>query len=130
MFNISKQADYGLIIISYLLKEKKQLPLAALVKMTALPQRFLARVAALLVHGGLLVSKEGRDGGYRVSNKVNAISLYDYLLIFESEVNFCSSGNSRCRYEKICSHKDFLRLHLNGLVARQLKQIKLHELFN
>ncbi len=129
MFNISKQADYGLIILSYLLKEKKQQSLLSLVKTTGLPQRFLARIAATLVKNGLLISKEGREGGYRSSNGINAISLYDYLSIFEGEVNFCSCGDRPCQYEKICYHKDFLRLRLNNLVSKQLKHIKLRELF-
>lgn len=129
MFNLPKQADYGLIILSLLIKENKQTSLMSLIKTTKLPQRFLARIAATLVHNGLLNSKEGRVGGYIVTKKINTISLFDYLKIFSGDVNFCSCSTGSCEYEKICQHKSFLQKKLNLLVTTQLKKVKLLELF-
>ena len=129
MFNLNKQADYGLIILSLLIKEDKQTSLTSLIKTTKLPQRFLARIAATLVHNGLLKSKEGRAGGYTVTKKINTISLFEYLKIFSGEVNFCSCTAKSCEYSKICQHKDFLQKRLNKLVTAQLKKIRLLELF-
>jgi len=129
MFNLPKQADYGLIILSLLIKEDKQTSLSSLIKTTKLPQRFLARIAATLVHSGLLKSKEGRVGGYIVTKKVSTINLLDYLKIFSGDVNFCSCNGGHCDYEKICQHKNFLQKRLNQLVEVQLKKVKLLELF-
>lgn len=129
MFNLPKQADYGLITLSLLIKEDKQMPLSSLIKITKLPQRFLARIAATLVHNGLLKSKEGRVGGYVITKKINSITLFDYLKIFSVEVNFCSCKTGSCEYEAICQHKNFLQKRLNLLVSSQLKKIKLLELF-
>jgi len=129
MFNISKQADYGLIIISYLLKAKATTSLATLVRITKLPQRFLARIAATLVRADLLKSQEGRGGGYETAGRLKKISLYDYLRIFEGEVDFCSCGEDECRFEKICLHRDFVQRRLNQIVSTQLKRISLLDLF-
>ena len=129
MFNLPKQADYGLITLSLLIKEDKQMPLSSLIKITKLPQGFLARIAATLVHSGLLKSKEGRVGGYVITKKINSITLFDYLKIFSGEVNFCSCKTGSCEYESICQHKNFLQKRLNLLVSSQLKKIKLLELF-
>ena len=129
MFNLPKQADYGLIILSLLIKQDKQTPLSSLIKTTKLPQRFLARIAATLVHSGLLKSKEGRVGGYIITKKINSISLYEYLKIFSGDVNFCSCKTDSCEYEAICQHKNFLQKKLNQLITARLKKVKLLELF-
>ncbi len=131
MFNISKQSDYGLIILSICIKKKGIISLADLVKDTNLPQRFLARISAELAKYGLLISKEGRSGGYKITDKINQISLYEYMRIFEKdvEVTKCCGQEYVCKNESICKHKDFLKTKLNNILKEQLKKIKLRELF-
>jgi len=81
MFTISSESDYGLIIISSLLKNDSYVSLTDVVWKTDLPQHYLARIAGTLVRHGLLTSREGRDGGYKITAKVKQISLFDYLMI-------------------------------------------------
>jgi len=132
MLAITKQSDYGLILISFVYKKKGLVKLSELIKETKLPQRFLARIAAELTKHGLLISKEGKSGGYIVSPKVKKISLYDYLLIFENDVvvSSCVDENFDCKFEKICNHKDFIKKKLNAVLIKELKKIKLITLIN
>ncbi|VVA43351.1 conserved hypothetical protein [Candidatus Roizmanbacteria bacterium] len=130
MLSITKQSDYGLILISFVYKKKGLVKLSELIKETKLPQRFLARIAAELVKNGLLVSKEGKNGGYLATPKIKNISLYDYLTIFENDVivSSCVDENFDCKFEKICNHKDFIKKRLNVVLTKELKKIKLLEL--
>ncbi|MEK7597406.1 MAG: Rrf2 family transcriptional regulator [Patescibacteria group bacterium] len=130
MLSITKQSDYGLILISFVYKKNRLVKLSDLIKDTKLPQRFLARIAAELTKHGLLISREGKNGGYLVSPKVKTVSLYDYLSIFENDVivSSCVDENFDCKFEKICNHKDFIKKRLNVVLTKELKKIKLLQL--
>ena len=130
MLNITKQSDYGLILISFIYKKNNKVKLTELIKETKLPQRFLARIAAELVKNKLLISKEGKSGGYLITPKIKSISLYDYLTIFENDVivSSCVNKNFNCKFEKICNHKDFIKKKLNDVLIKELKKIKLLQL--
>jgi len=132
MLAITKQSDYGLILVSYIYKKNGLVKLSDLIKETNLPQRFLARIAAELVKNGLLTSREGKNGGYLISPKIKEISLYDYLSIFENDVivSSCVNEDFDCKYEKICNHKDFLKKRLNVVLTKELKKIKLLQLID
>jgi len=132
MLAITKQSDYGLILVSYIYKKNSLVRLSDLIKATQLPQRFLARIAAELVKNGLLISKEGKNGGYLITPKIQTISLYDYLLIFENDVivSSCVDENYECKYEDICNHKNFIKKRLNVVLTKELKKIKLLQLID
>ena len=132
MLAITKQSDYGLILISFVYKKKGLVKLSELIKETKLPQRFLARIAAELTKHGLLISKEGKSGGYIISPKVKKISLYEYLTIFENDVvvSSCVDDDFDCKFEKICNHKNFIKQKLNVVLIKELKKIKLITLIN
>jgi Rrf2 family protein len=132
MLAITKQSDYGLILLSFAYKRKGLIKLSELISETDLPQRFLARIAAELVKNGLLVSKEGKSGGYLISAKIKTISLYDYLKIFENDVivSSCVDENFDCKFDKVCNHKDFIKKRLNVVLTKELKKIKLLQLID
>lgn len=131
MLNITKQSDYGLLFISYLSGKDRYVPLSELIGETKLPQRFLARIAAQLVKEKLVESKEGKVGGYKITNKALTTSLYDFLSIFEGELAFtkCAKPNFDCPWKYMCQHKTFLRHTLNKIVSSELRKWKLKDLF-
>jgi len=92
----------------------------------------LARIAAKLTKRSLLISKEGKSGGYIISSKVKKISLYEYLTIFENDVvvSSCVDDDFDCKFEKICNHKDFIKKRLNVILIKELKKIKLLQLID
>ncbi len=132
MLTITKQSDYGLILTSFIYKKNRLVKLSELIEETKLPRRFLARIAAELAKEELLISKEGKSGGYLISPKVKTISLYEYLTIFENDVvvTSCVDDNFDCKYEKICNHKDFIKQRLNVVLTKELKKIRLLQLIS
>lgn len=130
MLSITKQSDYGLILISYVYKKNRLVKLSELIEETKLPKRFLARIAAELAKEGLLISKEGKNGGYLISRKLKKVSLYDYLNIFENDIMICSclDESYQCKFEDICHHRSFIKKRLNTVLIQELKKIKLIQL--
>ncbi|MDO8609480.1 MAG: Rrf2 family transcriptional regulator [bacterium] len=133
MLNITKQSDYGILFVSYLYSRKEKfVPLSDLIRDTQLPNRFMARIAASLVRNKIIESKEGKVGGYKVSKKIDSISLYDFLKIFEGDLALtkCSiDPDYRCKWYESCMHKSFLRHTLTNLISKDLKKWKLVDVF-
>lgn len=132
MLNITKQSDYALLFVSYLNGKRDQyISLSKLVRETHMPQRFLARIAAELVKQGIVESREGKVGGYKLTEKAQSTSLYDFLKIFEGELAFtkCTKPDFKCPWNYMCQHKSFLRHTLHQLVSHELKKWKLRDIF-
>jgi len=127
MFNISKQSDYGLLIISYLKNKSSFVSVSEILKELKIPKRFLAKIAFLLVKNKLLESKEGINGGYRLSKSARKISFYDYLKIFEGDLKIvsCFSSGDYCINCQKCHHKRYLQNYLSKKIIRILKKDKL-----
>lgn len=132
MLVISKQSDYGIILLSYLYKKNSLVNLSTLIKETKLPRRFLARIAAELVKNKLLISREGKNGGYLITKKVAKVSLKEYLEIFKDRITACRCGEEshRCRFADLCRHRNLLRKFLDKTINLELKKIKLIQLID
>lgn len=130
MLSISKQADYGLLIISLLRKKKEFVPLSQLVKTTKLPKRFLARIASILAKNKLIKSKEGKEGGYQLLNRVKKISFYDYLKIFEEDLSLtdCCVCGEKCSWEAFCPQSQVIKNKVNNDLIKTLKKWRLSQI--
>lgn len=132
MLKLSKKSDYGLLIISKLLHTDEFVSLSKLVEHTKLPLRFLARISAVLARHGVLMSREGRVGGYKLGKRFALLSAYDFLAIFEN--NLCMTGcqgpDGKCKFEHICKHKDPVQAKLQAVILKDLKKVQLSELFS
>ena len=131
MLKLSKKSDYGLLIISKLLHTDDYISLSKLVEHTKLPLRFLARISAILAHHDVLMSREGRVGGYKLGKRYAILSVYDFLTIFEHNLNMtgCQDHSKKCEFEHLCKHKDSVRCKLHDVILKDLKKVKLSQLF-
>ena len=131
MLKLSKKSDYGLLVISKLLNTDEYVSLSKLVEHTNLPLRFLARISAVLANNGVLMSREGRVGGYKLGKRFPLLSVYDFLSIFENNLKMtgCQDPNHKCAFENICKHKDAVKCKLQKVILDDLKKVKLSELF-
>lgn len=125
MLTVNKKSDYGLSIISKLAAQHGEyVPLSKLVEKTFLPQRFVARIAADLVRNGILESKEGKIGGYKLIKKLEEVSLYDYLKIFNDEISTVQfkQNNTKVDQPQMCVHNTFFSLKLSKILIKELSQ--------
>lgn len=129
MFKLSSQTEYSLLALAYLKDQKERVPLSTLVKETSLPKRYLARICAKLVSEKILDSKEGRDGGYTLNDNWKNTTLYDFLNIFEKDLEIvrCKREGTKCKYAHVCKHENFFAGKLTNLLTKELKNYTLEE---
>lgn len=123
MFTINNKSDYALVLLGQLIKKEKDfVPLSKLVKKTQLPPRFVARIAADLVRHGILASKEGKIGGYKIVKKLSKVTLFEFLKVFEKDVYLVKCQNSKyhCDFKKVCNHNYSFSKKLTGIVTKEL----------
>lgn len=70
-----------------------------------MPYRFLAQIAKILTTGGLLESREGMSGGYRLARSAKKITVQDVVTVVEGGVNLAtclSKRDSTCIRSETC----------------------------
>ncbi len=99
---ISKREDFGLILMNVLAKKysKEYIPLSEVATATELSQLFLKHIANRLKAKGLIESKEGMSGGYRLSREPEKITMADILQSVGSGFIMPSCYGGDCRLKK------------------------------
>jgi Rrf2 family transcriptional regulator, iron-sulfur cluster assembly transcription factor len=109
MLNLSANGDYGLLLLRELAlaSKGKYLSLADLAASRRLPRKYLEQVAHALVEAGVLVSREGRGGGYKLSRDAKDIKLTDVLTALEGALEpvACTHCSSCCERSSACERK-------------------------
>lgn len=115
MFKITKKADYGLTFLVALTEKPNEFQsLSSITKKLNLPYKFIGQVAAELLQAGIVMSKEGATGGYKLAKEPQKISLQTVLEILDGPVVKVDCLNGRpCARQKTCNHR---------LVVTQLAQ--------
>ncbi|MGB9707287.1 MAG: RrF2 family transcriptional regulator [Microgenomates group bacterium] len=128
MFIITREIDYSLVFLSYLVKHKGLVSLSKVNRKTKIPLRFLAKIASTLARNDLIESKEGKKGGYRIKDKVFNKVLYDYFKIFKKDLNFLPCNQKICQCKKSCQHRKKFQEKIEKKFFEMLKIIKVKEI--
>lgn len=110
MVKITKKTDYGLTLVAALAKEPDKLQsLKTISRDYNLPYKFIGQVAAALLEAGIIASKEGASGGYKLAKAADQISLHEIMEALDGPVVKvdCLKGKN-CPREDICVHKGIL----------------------
>lgn len=130
MLKISREVDLSLLLMVELagLGKNEVLGLKNWTEENGLPYRFLSKVAVKLKKAGLLKSKEGREGGYKLGKAVKNIDVGEIVEAIEGPVApvRCLQGLS-CDYEGICGHKKIMS-KLAKVVNDNLSEVSLKEI--
>lgn len=105
MLSLSKKTDYALLILCELASAPGEfLPLRALAERRRLPFRFLAQIARLLLKRGLIVSREGANGGYRLKKDPRKITVSEVIFAVEGGVALseCLKEINNCGVSASC----------------------------
>lgn len=102
----SKKCEYGLQAVLYLGAMDEQYTCSAdeISNKLNIPKEFTSKILQNLVERGLIESRKGKSGGFRLAKKTQNIKLIDVveaidgLEIFKS----CVMGFSNCTKEKKC----------------------------
>jgi len=110
MFKISKKGEYGVEVLIALSKSKADnlISIKQISEQYHLPKSFLSQVMSDLKKAGLVISKEGVSGGYKIAKDLSSITLLEVLQVFEKGTFLvdCMCPNSGgCSREAFCSSK-------------------------
>ena len=107
MLRMSKLADYGTVVMTYIAKQPEHLISAAEIShAVGLEQPTVSKLLKLMTHAGLLVSRRGATGGYSLSRPAQRISVADIIDAIEGSpmgLTECSSIPGLCTRESTCS---------------------------
>jgi Rrf2 family protein len=104
--NFSKTTEYALRILSYMSLDENRLYTANdLFDKLQIPFRYLRKQLNFLLKQGLLVSTQGKQGGYQIAKPLNEISLMNIVEATDDlkNENLCFFGFQECPLTNHCT---------------------------
>lgn len=129
MLRIGKLADYGLLIADCLASDPEQMTTEAIIQHTGLPDATVRKLLRLLVDAGLVSSRRGLKGGYRLSREADRISVAELISAIEGPIGVteCSQPDDHCSLSADCGQRANWNV-INDLINRQLATITLADM--
>lgn len=135
MIRFSKMADYGVLLLGHFARhEGAQASAAELSTRYHMPKTVVANLLKAFREAGLLSSRRGVGGGYRLLRAPEDISLLDVLRVIEGPVQLTdcvatSVLTASCEYEDVCLSKSPMRA-VNRRIVEMLDGISLAQLIH
>ena len=132
MLRISKQADYGIVLLSHFARKGAGTSLNAreVAGESGLPLPMVAKILKRLTRGGVLESQRGVNGGYRLTRSDREVTVASIVEALEGPIGVveCIPGVAKaCRHEPLCPVKSPLQ-RLNAIVRQTLENLTLRDL--
>lgn len=126
---VAKKEDFGLILMSILARNYNRgyIPLSDIAEKSRLSVLFLKQIASLLLKNNLISSKEGINGGYRLTKAPKNITIAQILEAISAKVitTSCEIGDCRIRQKNCdCYH---LWDKVNKQMVSYLQKVNLFE---
>ena len=131
MLRISKLADYGTVVMTYMAGSPQQV-LSAQEIATAIGLELptVSKILKILAREKLLRSQRGVKGGYLLARPAEEISVAEIIDALESHpsgLTECSSAVGLCRHESVCAVRTNWQ-RISQMVHEALQGIRLTEL--
>ena len=131
MIRMTKQTDYGFVLLSELASEEGQVANAPeLAQATRLPLPTVAKILKLLARAGVVRSQRGVKGGYSLARSAREITAAEIVTALEGPValTVCIDGSpGECEREDFCGVRGHWQ-RINQAVERALSSISLDDL--
>ncbi len=131
MIRISKETDYGILLLSHLAGTSKSLLFSAreLADETGLPLPMVSKILKTLARRGMLISQRGSKGGYALSRSASQISVAEVIAAMDGPfaMTECIVHPGDCRQEHTCRVRhNWARI--NSRVKRALETVSIAEM--
>ena len=131
MIRITREADYGILLMTALTQAKGQpCSAAALARQRRLPLPMVSKILKTLTRAGLLNSQRGAQGGYLLAQSAAEISAADIIGALEGPIAItaCSDeSHDRCARQEDCEVSGHWP-RINLAIHTALQSISLEEL--
>ncbi len=131
MLRITKQADYGIVLMTYLARDADHRYSAPdLSEITSIPLPMVSKILKLLVRDGLLGSHRGVKGGYTLARPAQQISVAALVAALDGPIAFTEcieDAPGSCSQEAVCGVRENWQ-RINLAVRQALESISLADL--
>jgi len=130
MIRITKQTDYGIVLLTHLAANpERQYNAPDLAAEAHLPLPMVSKILKLLAREGLLVSHRGVKGGYSLARQPEAINMAEIIAALEGPIALteCIRVEGDCFHEPLCPVRSNWR-RINQAVRTALEGITLAEM--
>jgi len=131
MIRMSKQTDYGILLLTEFAADPAGLTLSAreLSARSGLPLPMVSKILKVLTRGSLLVSHRGARGGYRLARRPDLITVADVIGALDGPfaMTECLDAPGDCRQESTCPVRNNWQL-INQTVHKALDAITLWDM--
>lgn len=131
MFRISKETDYGVLLLTLLARGSESVSISArgLSERSGIPLPMVSKILKLLARGGVLSSERGPKGGYSLTRRPDRISVADVVAALEGPLSIteCIEHPGDCRQEATCGVRGNWAV-INMVVQEALSKVSLVEM--
>jgi FeS assembly SUF system regulator len=123
MIRITKQTDYGIVLLTHMaVHADRQYNAPELAAEAHLPLPTVSKILKLLAREGVLVSHRGVKGGYGLARHPHEVSMAEIIAALEGPIAIteCIDDVGDCAYERLCPvRSNWHRINEALLVALQ-----------
>jgi FeS assembly SUF system regulator len=137
MIRITKQTDYGIVLLTHLAANPgRHFNAPELSTEARLPLPMVSKILKLLVKEGLLASHRGVKGGYSLTRPADEISMAEIVTALEGPIAIteCITVESDCSHAALCPVSgnwrrinEAVRTALEGISLAEMAQPKLQQ---
>jgi len=131
MLRITKQTDYGIVLLTTLAADQERLVTSPdLASETSLPQPMVAKILKLLARAGILESHRGVNGGYCLARSPEELSVAEVINALEGQIAITECTDDTpglCSQETVCSVRSNWN-RINLAIQDALDRISLAEM--
>lgn len=131
MIRLSRLADYGIVIMTYMaVGEDRQHSTPEVAAATLVPQPMTSKVLKMLVRAELLISHRGARGGYGLARGAATITVADVIEALDGPIaltDCIEAGPNDCGIERLCPARANWQ-RLNGAIREALSGITIAEM--
>jgi FeS assembly SUF system regulator len=123
MIRITKQTDYGIVLLTHMaVHADRQYNAPDLAAEAHLPLPMASKILKLLAREGVLISHRGVKGGYSLARPPHAVSMAEIIAALEGPIAIteCIDEAGDCAHERLCPvRSNWHRINEALLVALQ-----------
>jgi len=135
MLKLTKKADYGLIALRHLTVTAARpgsRPSASakdIAEAYRIPLPLLSKILQKLAKGGLLISEQGTNGGYRLSRPAQEINALEVIRTIDGPIILtkCFTEHPGCDQSTLCTVREPLRKVSQG-IEEVLSKITIYDM--
>ncbi len=131
MIRMSKETDYGIVVLAYFASAQEGLKQNAreVAMESQLPLPMVRKILKILAREGLLASHRGAKGGYSLVRRGERISIAEIIEAMEGPLAMteCIEAPGECRQEPVCGLRTSWH-KINEIVFQALNSTTLSDL--